>query len=37
VANVMGRTENAVRTLLSRSLVALAAQLDRLQGHSREG
>ena len=29
VARVMGRTENAVRTLLSRSLVALSAELDR--------
>jgi RNA polymerase sigma-70 factor, ECF subfamily len=29
VARVMGRTENAVRTLLSRSLVALSAVLDR--------
>lgn len=36
VARVMGRTENAVRTLLSRGLVALAAELDRLQGHSRD-
>ncbi len=29
VARVMGRTETAVRTLLSRSLVALSAELDR--------
>lgn len=29
VARVMGRTENAVRSLLSRSLVALSAVLDR--------
>jgi RNA polymerase sigma-70 factor (ECF subfamily) len=29
VARVMGRTENAVRTLLSRALVALSAEMDR--------
>lgn len=29
VARILGRTENAVRTLLSRSLVALSAILDR--------
>ena len=29
VAHVMGRTESAVRTLLSRALVALSAMLDR--------
>lgn len=34
VARVMGRTENAVRTLLSRSLVALSAELDRRQGQA---
>jgi len=32
VARVMGRTENAVRTLLSRSLVALSAEMDRRSG-----
>ncbi|MBL9079736.1 MAG: RNA polymerase sigma factor [Planctomycetes bacterium] len=32
VARVMGRTENAVRTLLSRSLVALSAAMDRRSG-----
>lgn len=36
VARLMERSENAVRTLLSRSLVALAAAIDRLEGHSRE-
>lgn len=35
VARVMDRSENAVRTLLSRALVALAAELDRLQGRPR--
>lgn len=32
VARVMDRTENAVRTLLSRSLVALSAEMDRGAG-----
>lgn len=32
VARVMGRSENAVRTLLSRALVALSAEIDRLDG-----
>lgn len=36
VAQVMGRSENAVRTLLSRALVALAAELDRIQGNRRD-
>ena len=34
VAHVMGRTESAIRTLLSRSLVALASELDRIQGRA---
>lgn len=32
VARVMGRSENAVRTLLSRALVSLSAEIDRLEG-----
>jgi RNA polymerase sigma-70 factor (ECF subfamily) len=36
VARVMGRSEGAVRTLLSRALCALVAEVDRLEGKKKE-